>query len=134
MKNNQIAALLQELRVMKGRVEARDHQLADLRDRAATEGREKGEVIAHLNDTVRILRNDLEVANTWLGRERTAREAAESSLERERSLLVDARDQLDVTKAELEASQRQFEASQKQVEGKLVCPCLVLTFGLQLFC
>lgn len=30
MKNNQIAALLQELRVEKGSVEARDHQLADL--------------------------------------------------------------------------------------------------------
>ena len=106
MKNNKIAALLQELRVLTGRVEVRDHELADLRDRTSTEIRAKGEVIVQLNDTICTVRNELDVANSWLGRERSAREAAEVSL----------------------------EASRKQVEGKLDCPCLCSYFRFSAFC
>ena len=107
MKNNQIAALLQELRILEGKVEVRDHELANLRERTSAEIRAKGEVIVRMSGMLHTARDELEAANAWVDRERAAREVAEASLGREKSLR---------------------EASQKRVEGKLEYPCLALIF------
>lgn len=114
MKNNQIAALLQELRILKGKVEVRDHELANLRERTSAEIRAKGEVIVRLNGMLHTARDELEVANAWVDRERAAREVAEASLE--------------AAEASLGREKSLREASQKRVEGKLECPCLALIF------
>ncbi|MBS2634199.1 hypothetical protein KFY46_26100, partial [Salmonella enterica subsp. enterica serovar 1,4,[5],12:i:-] len=119
MKNDQIAALLADIRTLKEKVEVRDHQLVDLaaaRDRALDESRKKGEVITCLDDVVRSLCNELATANTWLEWERVAHAAVESSLEQERRLLVEARDQLEQEQSAREASESRAREQEMVLE------------------
>nr|CAB3466472.1 unnamed protein product [Digitaria exilis] len=119
-KNDQIAALLLELRRLSGAVETRDHQLDDLRgarDRAVAECRQKGEVITRLDGSVSALREQLANSSTWLDSERPARSAAESAVEEERRLVVETRDQLELEQAARAAAERQAREGEKALEA-----------------
>nr|CAB3469463.1 unnamed protein product [Digitaria exilis] len=119
-KNDQIAALLLELRRLSGAVETRDHQLDDLRDaqyRAVAECRQKGEVITRLDGSVSALREQLANSSTWLDNERAARSAAESAVEEERLLVVETRDQLELEQTAWAAAERQAREGEKALEA-----------------
>nr|CAB3475711.1 unnamed protein product [Digitaria exilis] len=112
-KNDQIAALLLELRRLSGALEARDHQLADLRgarDRV-------GEVIARLDGSVSALREQLANSSSWLENERAARGAAELAVEEERRLVVEARDQLELERTARATAEQQAREAEKALEA-----------------